>query len=620
MNFMFRSNQKPSIIRISLISASMIVLFIIAIKLLYTIPRQNDILNESLTATSQQSLQQLAGSLRNLLFTRDLAQVYETVDSTLAANTSWLRLQILSRDGRQIYPLTTWQDALQNDDILIEVPVDPTDVEAGLIRLVVNFTAAKSQFQTLIIQQSIFQILVIMATLTTVIWLTVYQISRPLKQLTRAFKSMSEGDYDCALPDAKTMEVDQIVRDFAEARREIQQYQQNLVQLRDDANRSNQAKSNFISRMSHELRTPLNSILGFSEMLGSDTDLKPEQLARLGVITTSGQHLLRLIDDLLDIAGLQSEKLQVTNEHIAISALFEDCQNLIAPMATLHQVTVKFADIPADLPAISADATRLRQVLLNLLSNAIKYNRKHGWVTVTVTPAEEMAHGLRIEVEDSGAGLSEQECSRVFMPFERLGRHASAIDGTGIGLSISKELVELMHGRIGVKSIPGHGACFWIELPTATPDTTANPTRNIDAEHIRVAGDVDKKLLTILVVEDNQFNQKLIQAQLAALGFSCTLAADGLEALERYQHTEFDLILTDIKMPNMDGLELTRRIRALEADNNRHTRIIGCSANAMESDQLAAVLAGTDDYIVKPVSKADLERAILNAMRSHQNS
>ncbi|MDO9475412.1 MAG: response regulator, partial [Pseudohongiella sp.] len=370
----------------------------------------------------------------------------------------------------------------------------------------------------------------------------------------------------------------------------------------------------------HELRTPLNSILGFSEMLSSDTDLKPEQLARLGVITTSGQHLLRLIDDLLDIAGLQSEKLQVTNKNIAIAALFEDCRNLIAPIAETHQVTVEFAQIQPDLPAINADATRLRQVLLNLLSNAIKYNRKHGWVNVTVKPAEELAHGLRIEVKDTGAGLSEQECSRIFMPFERLGRHASTIDGTGIGLSISKELIELMHGRIGVNSMPGHGACFWIELPTAMPDEKTLPTYDSDLEHLKLGGDIDNKSLKILVVEDNPFNQKLIQAQLAALGFSCMLAADGLEALEMYQQAEFDLIVTDIMMPNMDGLELTRRMRALEAGSTRYTRIIACSANAMESDQFAALLVGTDDYIVKPVSKAALERAILNTTHLRKNS
>ncbi len=239
-----------------------------------------------------------------------------------------------------------------------------------------------------------------------------------------------------------------------------------LILARDEAERANQAKSLFLSRMSHELRTPLNAILGFGQLLESDPrhPLPPTQLENVQLILNAGRHLLELINEVLDLARIESGKFAINLESVDIQPAFGECRRLVAPAAEARGIRID-CTAAAGCHTVLADPTRLKQVLLNLLSNAIKYNRKEGGVSVR---CERLGDRLRIGITDTGPGLTPEQQALLFKPFERLDADRQAIEGTGIGLALSKRLIDLMHGALGVESAPGAGSTFWMELPVAT--------------------------------------------------------------------------------------------------------------------------------------------------------
>jgi signal transduction histidine kinase len=242
-----------------------------------------------------------------------------------------------------------------------------------------------------------------------------------------------------------------------------------LIQAREQADAANLAKSEFLSRMSHELRTPMNAVLGFGQVLQSDPEepLSPKQDAQVAEILNSGRHLLELINEVLDLAGVESGKVTLSIEAVDPGGVIESCLTLAEPMADDRGIELVNRAAGADLGMVSADETRFRQALLNLVSNAVKYNRDGGAVTVE---AEETDDGmLRVSVADMGPGIPVEKQDQLFEPFNRLGAKDSEIEGTGIGLTITKQLVELMGGRIGFESSLGKGSVFWIELPVAPP-------------------------------------------------------------------------------------------------------------------------------------------------------
>lgn len=243
----------------------------------------------------------------------------------------------------------------------------------------------------------------------------------------------------------------------------LQEREQNLIEAKNAAETANVAKSTFLASMSHELRTPLNAVLGYAQLLEMDKDLDPNVRANAGEIEKAGQHLLSLVNDVLDLARIESGRLEMALEDVPLDAVVAECMRLIQPRAQELDITI---EAPPTSVMVSADRLRLRQVLLNLLSNAIKYNRHAGRVSVhgSVQPNK----GYRIAITDTGHGISTARMSELFMPFNRLGAERGSIEGTGIGLVITKLLVEIMHGSIGVESTPGTGSTFWVELPMAT--------------------------------------------------------------------------------------------------------------------------------------------------------
>ena len=383
-----------------------------------------------------------------------------------------------------------------------------------------------------------------------------------------------------------------VIRDVTEQRRA-----QAGLRAKELAERANRAKSEFVARMSHELRTPLNAILGFSEVLRLDAQhpLTPDQHEQLGHVQRAGNHLLLLINDLLDLSRIEAGALRVRLEDVNVLDVVHEAMQEVAAQADARQVRV-LIDAPTGGPLIArGDRTRLRQVILNLLSNAIKYNRPGGRVNVQLAATTKR---LRLSVRDSGLGMSQHQLDTLFEPFNRLGREASTIEGTGIGLVIARNLVELMGGTLKVRSQAGVGSEFSVELPLARAAAAAPgaPTAPSPADTLpfMLAG-------RVLYIDDDEVNRLLMQAYLGErAGIEFHAVSDGRAGIAHARDALPDLLLIDLMMPGMSGLDV---LQALRADAMlRHIPCVAVSANAMPEEIGEALAAGFDGYLTKPLS------------------
>jgi PAS domain S-box-containing protein len=367
-----------------------------------------------------------------------------------------------------------------------------------------------------------------------------------------------------------------------------------MSRARDEAERANAAKSEFLSRMSHELRTPLNAILGFGQLLEIDPEypLAPGQAHNVREILQGGQHLLALVNEVLDLSRIESGHMEIKLEPIAIGPLIEACVAHIQPLAAQRDLSIALTlEAPC---AIQADYTRIKQVLLNLLSNAVKYNREGGRIEVGCHTVE--GDRVRISVRDTGIGIAPEAMPRMFQLFERLETSYSGIEGAGIGLALSKRLVEAMSGTIGVQSTHGVGSTFWIDLLTAAIQPALANAPDAAQPHTNTM----IKPRTLLYVEDNPANLRLMHSILTYRK-SLTLidAHTGELGIELAKSNPPDLILLDIGLPGMNGFEVLRHLRT--DPSTVHIPVIAVSANAMPRDIERGRAEGFADYLTKPI-------------------
>ena len=372
----------------------------------------------------------------------------------------------------------------------------------------------------------------------------------------------------------------------------------------EQAEAANRAKSIFLANMSHELRTPLNAILGFSSLMCSDATLSPEQLRSLQIIHRSGEHLLGLINDVLDMSKIEAGRASVENAVFDLQAMISEITELMSVRADEKGLSLGLDPSSAFPRLVCADAAKLRQILINLVGNAVKYTVEGG-VTLrleTLSADTSPRAWLKIEVRDTGIGIAASDQRRIFEPFVQVSTLETQ-KGSGLGLAITRQNVELMGGQVGVDSEPGKGSSFWVKLPIELADGAQ--FKDAAAPRGRVIGiRTEQPEYRVLIVEDQIENWLLLRQMLERAGFAVQIANNGLQGIEVFQAWHPHFIWMDVRMPVMDGLEAARRIRAMSAGQEVKIAAVTASVFADERDKVLA--AGMDDFVRKPYKEQDI--------------
>ncbi|WP_282182608.1 ATP-binding protein [Aliiroseovarius marinus] len=570
-------------------------------------------LTREMTASQVRNLDQnveiLSDALIPFLLQNQIGAVFETLSSMQKRYGNWETVVLTTPVGTRLYPLSEAAPVVKPDIIQTSRTIAFEGKELAVLSVRVDISDDLGQIRRQVRYLTILIAVFFLGALLVVGVLLERWVVKRAALLASAAQQLARGNYQAKIPPSSNDEIGDLTNSFSTMRATIKENEQSLIASRDEAQAAAEAKSRFLATMSHEIRTPLNGVIPIAELL-LEQDLPKDQAQLIETIQESGKALKSIIDDILDITKMDEGKFVLHNDEFSVRSLVQNVVGIFQVSAQNKAISLDFSVHETCPKTVMGDANRLRQVLINLVGNAIKFT-SDGGVTLRVTSVASASPPnctICFEVSDTGIGISEQDQALVFERFVQVDNRSNReYQGTGLGLSICNMLVAEMGGALSVDSREGEGSRFYFSLPFRPVDTErdVNVGCATDLKSPAPRQQSHAKPSSVLVVDDSKTNLKIAKVILRSLEHEVTTAESGEIAINLMTQEQFDLVLMDVNMPGIDGLETTRRIR----NGSRqmvHTPIIGLSASAFTEDIENCLEAGMNGFLAKPLSKTDL--------------